>query len=275
MIVATVPVGLAGLVPSLSRAGSFSTLLACLVFLAGLAAHASGRRTLWLALLMAFLAVSGLYIVIASARLLERLALLFDPEAKEYRFPAYRLMLGAIADFPLLGFGYGAFEDAFKIYRAPPVVVYFDTAHSTYLENAIELGLPAATALWSSIGWLGLTGLRAFRPRRPARIYGWAAACATLLVGIHAAFDFSLQIPAVAVVYAVILGIGCGQSWSTTRRTPPGSGGPPARRPRPGRPKEAIVRPGLLPRAISRGRRRRRPSPVRAGRWRMAAIRSS
>jgi O-antigen ligase len=218
VIVATVPICLAGLVLSLSRAGSFSTLLACLVFLAGLAAHASKRRTLWVAMLIAFLAVSGSYIVIAGSGLLERLALLLDPDAMEYRFPAYRLMLGAIADFPWLGFGYGTFEDAFKIYRAPPLVAYFDAAHSTYLENAIELGLPAATALWLSIGWLGLTGLRAFRSRRSAWIYGWAAACATLLVGTHAALDFSLQIPAVAIVYAVILGIGCGQSWSIERR---------------------------------------------------------
>jgi O-antigen ligase len=218
VIVAAVPICLLGLVLSLSRAGSFSSLLACVVFLAGVAARASGRRALWLVVLMGFLAVSGLYLAIASAGLLERLALLFDPEAMEHRFPAYRLMLDAIADFPWLGLGYGTFEDAFKIYRAPPVAVYFDTAHSIYLEHAIELGLPAAIALWVSVGWLGLSGLRAFRSRRSAWTYGWAATCATLLVGIHAALDFSLQIPAVAIVYAAMLGIGCGQSWRLEER---------------------------------------------------------
>jgi O-antigen ligase len=229
VVVAAVPICILGLVLSLSRAGLFSTLLACLVFLAGLAVHAGGRRALWVAVLMAFLAISGFYVAIASAGLLERLALLFDPETIEYRFPAYRLMLDAIADYPWLGLGYGAFEDAFKIYRAPPVEVYFDTAHSIYLENAIELGLPAATALWLSIGWLGLSGLRAFRSHRSAWVYGWAAACATLLVGTHAAFDFSLQIPAVAIVYAVILGIGCGQAWTIEerqRRLPAHAAGP-------------------------------------------------
>jgi hypothetical protein len=219
VIVGSAPICLAGVVLSLSRAGSFSTLLACLVFLAGLATHASGRRTLWLTLLFAFVAVSGLYIVAASSDLLERLSLLPDPEVREVRLPAYRLMLGAIADLPWQGSGYGTFEDAFKIYRAPPVVDYFDTAHSTYLENAIELGVPAATALGLSIGWLGLTGVRAFRSRRSAWIYGWAAACATLLVGTHAALDFSLQIPAVAIVYAALLGIGCGQAWSIEARS--------------------------------------------------------
>jgi hypothetical protein len=70
-----------------------------------------------------------------------------------------------------------------------------------------------------SVGWLGLSGLRAFRSRRSAWIYGWAAACATLLVGTHAALDFSLQIPAVAIVYAVMLGVGCGQAWSIEARS--------------------------------------------------------
>jgi hypothetical protein len=35
---------------------------------------------------------------------------------------------------------------------------------------------------------------------------------ATVLVGFHSIFDFSLQMPAVSVLYAVILGIGIGQS---------------------------------------------------------------
>jgi O-antigen ligase len=170
---------------------------------------------IWAGLLLAFFTIASLYIAIGGAGLLARLALLFDPEAMEYRFPAYRLMLGAIADFPWLGVGYGAFEDAFKSYRAPPLVFYFDAAHSTYLENALELGLPAAIALWSSIAWLAMIGLRGFLRRTPAGIYGWAAACATLLVGFHAAFDFSLQIPAVAIAYSVMLAIGCSQSWSS------------------------------------------------------------
>ena len=220
-ILAAVPVGLAGLVLSLSRAGVVSTLLACAVFLAGLVGRGRGQRIIGLALLAAFFTLASLYVASGGEGLANRLALLFDPEEAEYRFPAYRMMVHAIADFPWLGIGYGAFEDAFKIYRAPPIVAYFDTAHSTYLENALELGLPAALALWSSIGWLALICLGAFRRRYTAWIYGWAGACATLLVGVHAAFDFSLQIPAVAVLYAVILGIGCSQSWSRQAEAAP------------------------------------------------------
>jgi hypothetical protein len=38
---------------------------------------------------------------------------------------------------------------------------------------------------------------------------------ASVVVGIHAAVEFSLQVPAVAVVYAALLGLGVAQSWRT------------------------------------------------------------
>jgi O-antigen ligase len=214
-ILATVTIDLGALVMSLSRAGLASTLLACVAFLAGLALRARRQRTIWTALLLGFFALAGIYIVIGGTGLLARLSLLLDSETAEDRFPAYRMMLRAIADHPWLGAGYGTFEDAFKAYRAPPLVHYFDAAHSTYLEQAIELGLPAAIALWLAVAWLGLIALRGFLQRRPAGIYGWAAACATLLVGFHAALDFSLQIPAVAIAYGAMLAIGCSQPASS------------------------------------------------------------
>ena len=37
----------------------------------------------------------------------------------------------------------------------------------------------------------------------------------TALAAIHAWFDFSLQMPAVAVTYAAILGVACAQSYSS------------------------------------------------------------
>jgi hypothetical protein len=54
--------------------------------------------------------------------------------------------------------------------------------------------------------------------RRRDGIYPAIAVAATVLVGVHAVVDFSLQIPAVAVTYAAILGMGVAQSFSTTTR---------------------------------------------------------
>lgn len=211
VLLAALSVELAGLVLSQSRAGVISTLLACTVFLVGAAWRTRRRRVIWLGLPLAFLASAGLYLAIAGQGFFERLVLLLGPEGGDLRFPVYRLVLQAIADSPWTGVGAGAFEDAFKPYRAPPIDIYFDTAHSSWLQTAFELGLPAAVALWTAIGWLAIISGRALYARGPW-VHGWLGACATLLVGLHATVDFSLQIPAVAVAYAAILGIGCSQS---------------------------------------------------------------
>ena len=70
-------------------------------------------------------------------------------------------------------------------------------------------------ALFASIGtcagycWVGI------RRRRRDRIYPAIGVAATALVAAHSTVDFSLQIPAVAVSYAFLLGLGCAQSFST------------------------------------------------------------
>jgi len=46
-------------------------------------------------------------------------------------------------------------------------------------------------------------------------VYPATGVAATLLVGIHSFFDFSLQMPAVAITYACILGVACAQSYSS------------------------------------------------------------
>ena len=35
------------------------------------------------------------------------------------------------------------------------------------------------------------------------------------LIGLHATLDFSLQLPAVAILYACIMGVACAQSYSS------------------------------------------------------------
>jgi len=39
------------------------------------------------------------------------------------------------------------------------------------------------------------------------------------LIALHAAADFSLQVPAVAATYAMIMGAACAQCWSTRHGT--------------------------------------------------------
>jgi len=124
-------------------------------------------------------------------------------------------VMRAIGDNWLTGTGYGSFADIFPLYQPLNVVGYVDLAHNDYLENALELGVPAAALLVLTVGYLaGRCLIGVFRRRRDA-IYPIAGVAATVMVGVHAAFDFSLQIPAVTVTYAVMLGLGVAQSIGT------------------------------------------------------------
>jgi len=93
----------------------------------------------------------------------------------------------------------------------------WDKAHNTYLEHAAELGLPAALALYAGMLLLFLYLLSGIFRRRRDQIYPLVATAATILVAVHALVDFSLQIPAVAVTYAAVLGVGVAQARSPRR----------------------------------------------------------
>ena len=131
------------------------------------------------------------------------------------RIAAWEMTLQAIAERPLLGYGHGAYQELFFLAHGPEFgrTGIWDHAHNDYLQAAAELGLPAAGALWLALLllWgLCLTGAVARR-----RLYPLVASTAGVLVGLHALTDFSLLMPAVAMTFAAILGIGCAQSRTT------------------------------------------------------------
>lgn len=135
----------------------------------------------------------------------------------EGRIQVYERTMDAASAAPLLGTGYGSFEDVFRFYRTEDITAIFDKAHSTYLENALELGLPAAGLIVLTIFALLARCLIGVRLRRQGTVFPIIGVAATLLVALHAAVDFSLQIPAVAVTYALIMGAAVAQSWSSRR----------------------------------------------------------
>ena len=131
------------------------------------------------------------------------------------RFSAYELITESSRDNPLLGFGYGTFADSFRLYRSDEISGYLDRAHNTYLENIFELGWPAAILLFALVGSCLVICIRGLRNRGKDWIYPAVGIASTALVGVHAWFDFSLQMPAVAMAYACILGVSCAQSFSS------------------------------------------------------------
>ena len=199
-----------------SRAGASSTLLGLVVLLGtALFGRTIPIRQAGVLSLVLLLAGVGVF-SISGEKLAERLA---GTETRELtrrgRGAAYAIVVRAIGDAPLRGTGYGTFRDVFPLYRDESIEgpLIWDKAHNTYLENALELGIPATAALCGAVlgcarcCWLGI------RRRRRNRLYPGVGVATTALVAAHATVDFSLQIPAVAVTYGFILGIACAQSF--------------------------------------------------------------
>ncbi len=121
-------------------------------------------------------------------------------------------LLRAIQDNFLGGTGLGSFVHIFPLYQPLAINGFVDLAHNDYLENMLELGVPAAFLLFAIVLYLGGRCLLGVFRRRRDLVYPCAGVAATVLIGTHSVLDFSMQIPAVAVTYAVLLGVGVAQS---------------------------------------------------------------
>lgn len=211
-VIATI-IGMAWL-QSHSRMGTAAVLigLATMVVLM-MAARLIRRRIIpWL-----LIALALLFLFQVSGRAtLERLGTTSEID----RLPIFSIVSDQIASAPLTGSGYGSFPQAFMIYRDQRLSTnaVFLQAHDSYLELAAELGIPAAILLSAIVVWCaGLCFVAVFRRQR-GQIFPIVAFAATLTVATHALVDFSLQIPAVAALYASLLGMGVAQSWSSEAR---------------------------------------------------------
>ena len=196
-----------------SRGGFLSTLAGVIAIAFALSRarglRASGRR--------AFAALPVVLIVLAffvsGGVLVDRLADTSSETAG--RFDVFMLTVQAIGDYPLQGIGLGSFQSVFPLYRTDAIQAFYDLAHDDYLQNALELGIPAAICFYAALLWLVGLSLRGIMQRRRDAAYPCLGAAASLLVGLHATVDFSLQIPAVTATYLFILGAGIAQSRST------------------------------------------------------------
>ena len=210
---------LLALLLSHSRVGFLSTLLGLLslTVIAGMT-HAIDRR---LALIFGALAAAGLIWVLAIAGDHGLAGLLPTSLAGDESALVYDRLLAAINDSGALGTGFGTFEDAFRFYRTSDMHGNFNTANNTYLENVLELGLPAALALFGIfVFFLVLCAIGIQRRRRDA-VYPCVGFAATILAAAHALFDSSLQLPAIMATYMLIMGAACAQCWSSRRAVDP------------------------------------------------------
>lgn len=196
---------------SRSRAGILVTVLT-IAFLSVLA-QLKVRRKGWLLGILGFFGVVVIYGTwIGLGPVLARFEKMSDPAylTLEGRFAIWSDAVRLIRDFPLFGSGLGTFEIVYRQYQTTLVENSVDHAHNDYLEFAANTGLIGTAVLFIPIFYLLVRMIFAFLEDRHGYRRSVTLGCigGTLAILLHSLADFNLQIPANALVFAVILGIG-------------------------------------------------------------------
>jgi O-antigen ligase/tetratricopeptide (TPR) repeat protein len=117
--------------------------------------------------------------------------------------------LAMARDYPLLGVGLGCWPELFSHYQAPPWLdVIFREAHDDYAQLLAETGVIGFGFVTWFFVVVGQRLYRAFIAEGPAVSPTLVALCAALAAMVfHEFFDFSLQTPANALLFTVLLAL--------------------------------------------------------------------
>jgi O-antigen ligase len=202
-----------GILLAESRAGIACFALGSMTVVAFL----SGSRGRWIAVGGVVIGVLGLVSLMPSGAAVMRRVVTLAEKGESDRAQLFAAAWQAIELRPLLGWGMNSFQSLYSVFQPVGISISFDKVHNTYLELAFDLGVAGAACLIFAVTWIAARCLRGYWERRQNRELPLLGVAATLVVGAHALVDFSLQIPAVTVVYMSLLGLAWAQSWSSRR----------------------------------------------------------
>jgi len=199
-----------------SRAGVVAFLLGMLALIIALAVgekrgmgEAAGKR----AMAALLVAIFGVAAALSADPLFGRIE--SQGIADDGRASLAQSALDAVQSAPLVGHGFGAFRRYYPFFADGTVQGDVDEVHNDVLEVLADLGLPAGLAYMAAPALLAGMCFAGCLRRRRDRLYPAVGFAVSIAVGAHAFVDFSLQIPAIAVTYAALLGAGVAQSWRT------------------------------------------------------------
>lgn len=198
-----------------SRAGIGSSFLALILLLVlalarpnysrrGIGGLRSERRPfLVLALSVAAVVVAGLTLVSLAGRAVLRAE---QQGLEDGRFCTLPSMVSAALDHLPLGAGLASFQVVFPGYRSAVCGMrdVWVRAHNVYLETLLTMGMGGASLLLLAVCLLFIGFWRGFRRRRRLRYVAEIGLAALLLVAVHSALDFSIQISGLAMFYAAL-----------------------------------------------------------------------
>ncbi|TXL72313.1 hypothetical protein FHP25_26140 [Vineibacter terrae] len=210
--IAAILTGLVAVTLTGSRAGVASLVLALAVFAVGLLVAREIRpRTFLIGALLAGAAVAG--ILMLSGDFLAKRLMTTD-QGPEARAAVFSTAVAAVTAHPWVGQGLGSFGTAFNLANDGNAVFdnYVDLAHNTYVELAVEGGLPALALSLVLIGASVGLCLASMLFRARAAITSIVAVAIAAQVGAHSAVDFGIQMPAVAVTFMLLMGLAAAQA---------------------------------------------------------------
>ncbi|WP_165932830.1 O-antigen ligase family protein [Rhizobium sp. BK251] len=199
-----------------SRAGVASTFVALLYLLPFLAGNwrprgpdrllprdfgACGRYLLMgLAALVTLLGI----LAFAGQPLLRTLTRGFE----DGRFCVLPGVLDALSAHWVTGTGFGTFTSVFPGYRDPAcgIAGVWDRTHNSYLEGFLGLGFVFPLVLFAGLATLLRVLQIGMAERRSLRHYPALGIASLILVALHSALDFSLQIPGFALYFSALMG---------------------------------------------------------------------
>lgn len=199
-----------GLVLTRSRMGIFSFFLG--LFGAGVIGLVfSQKATRSIVVLLVSLVVIDLFIVGAYFGAEKVVARIGQTSLEtEDRDEIARYALRMWKDFPLFGSGLGSFPTVFPRYGGPATVFTYTHAHNDYAEFAAETGAIGLALLGLMVSMSFACALRAQHARRDPVMRGisFASIMAVMALMIHSFVEFSLQIPANALTFMLMLAFG-------------------------------------------------------------------
>jgi O-antigen ligase len=129
--------------------------------------------------------------------------------ASETRDEVVRDSIPMILEYPVFGTGGGSFYSSFSQYQAGPYSGFYDHAHNDYIQFSAELGLPITLLLGSMVLYCLFISLKTIAKRKTPLYQGVSFGCAVAIIHmlLHSTVDFSLQSPAIALLFISILSL--------------------------------------------------------------------
>jgi len=202
-----------GCLLTLSRGAMAALVLALAAWLLMCFGHRALGWRAWLWPALSTAGVAGAMLVAGSEPLLRRFeetGRALDAGEAYSRAQLWKDTIAIVADFPLAGSGLGSYYGVYMPYSSVSTGTLPIHAHSDWLQVAAEAGLPGLALMLTALMAYLLTERRLLRPtltartERPLRA---GAVAGVLAMALHAAGEFPLRLPLLALIFAVLAGL--------------------------------------------------------------------